>query len=254
MVLLAGIDLAWTETHETGVCLVEMNGAGCHVVELSARVVTPGGLAAKLAGLGDVVFVAIDAPLIVTPERRAEHELGKAFGAYKASAHSANLELLIKTERMAGPMLADELAASGFSLDPTDILPSSAGWHAIEVYPHAAHVRLFDLTEHIPYKQKAHRPVGCRRKQFGVYQGLLAGLLGRDLPGLLESAELRGRLAPAATLARGAALKRLEDELDAITCMYVAFHAWRLGSAGLDVYGSVRDGYIAVPRAAAKPA
>jgi len=247
MVLLAGIDLAWTRRHESGVCVVEMNGAGVRVVELSARVVTPDGMAAELAGLGDAVFVAIDAPLIVTRGRRAEHELGKAFGAYKASAHSANLELLIKTERMAGPMLADELAASGFSLDPTNIPPSSGGRHAIEVYPHAAHVRLFDLKERIPYKQKAHRPVGCRREQFEVYQGLLAGLLRRDLPGVLESAYVRDRLAPAATLVGGAALKRLEDELDALTCMYVAFHAWKYGTAGLQIFGNATDGHIAVP-------
>ena len=250
MVLLAGIDLAWTRHHESGVCMVEMNGASVRVVELGTRIVTPDGLASHLAAFGEPIVAAVDAPLVVTPVRTAERDLGKVFGAFKASAHSANLGLLTSTGRMAGPKLADQLSAHGFSLDPTNIPPSPGGRHAVEVYPHAAHVRLFNLTERIPYKQKAHRPVSCRRKQFEVYQGFLAGLLGRNLPGLLENAYLRGRLAPEATLARGAALKRLEDELDAITCMYVAFHAWKHGSAGLEVFGNATDGHIAVPRIA----
>ena len=249
MVVFAGIDLAWTAQRESGVCVVDFENDRAALRSLEAPVVDAGRLAADLASLGDDVVVAVDAPLVVTPLRVAERELGHVFSRYHAGAHSSNLTLLETTGRMAGPHLGTALANSGFSLDPFALAEGSAGRHALEVYPHAAHVRLFDLEERIPYKRKSGRRVGFLREQMVAYQGFLTCLLERNLPDILRFPEMGARLAPAATLVRGAALKRLEDELDAITCMYVAFHAWRRGVDGLDVFGSAMDGHIAVPRA-----
>lgn len=248
MVILAGIDLAWTPHHESGICLVSLVCGKPSLMSLDARVVSPAALAAELDSSGPAVVAAIDAPLVVTAARTAERELGHIFGRYRAPAHSASLRLLESTGRMAGPYLGRLLEAAGFSLDPWALLPASAGRHALEVYPHAAHVRLFGLDERIPYKRKRGRDMAFVRGQLQRYQALLLDILRRDLPGLTDDSRVGARLDPAATCARGAALKRLEDELDALTCAYAAWHAWVCGSSGLELFGNAADGHIAVPR------
>ena len=248
MVILAGIDLAWTSYRESGICIVEFRAGEFRNLELGARVVTPSGLAAALTDMSPDVVAAIDAPLVVTPRRDAERSLGTVFGAFKASAHSSNIELLRRTGRVAGPELGVALTEAGFSLDPGALEPEPVGRHAIEVYPHAAHVRLFGLHERIPYKRKKGRNVAFIRYQLRRYQDLLADLLDSTMPGLASQPEVEHVLDHEETGAKGAALKRLEDTLDAVTCLCVAFHAWRFGAAGLEIYGNAEDGHIAVPR------
>ena len=46
----------------------------------------------------------------------------------------------------------------------------------------------------------------------------------------------------------GAAFKRSEDGLDALTCAYTVFWYWWHGPEGADVVGDPQDGYIVVPR------
>jgi predicted RNase H-like nuclease len=56
-------------------------------------------------------------------------------------------------------------------------------------------------------------------------------------------------LHPDVTLVPGQALKNLEDRLDALTCAYVAYHCWRHGPDGFQVFGCGEHGCIVVPRA-----
>ncbi len=249
MVLLAGLDLAWTATHETGVCLIEHDGFTTRLLRLDAVVLSPAEFAAML-GIHGPVVAAIDAPLIVGPARTAERQLGTVYGRFKASAHSANRALLESTGRMAGPRLAGELLGLGFELDPRALPPGSPRRHALEVYPHAAHVALFGLRERIPYKRKRGRSVAFVRSQLCCYQQLLAGLVAETMPVLAAEPRLQAVLGPAATAAGGTALKRLEDQLDAVTCALVAFLAWRDGGDRLELFGDVTQGHIAVPRRA----
>ena len=248
MTVYAGIDLSWTGRHDTGLCIVEETRSGLAVVDVSARVVSTAELLSLIGGRGDQVVAGVDAPLMISTERQAERLIGRAFGKYKASAHSATPAYLRRQEMMAGPELGQALSEHRFSLDPGPLLSGSAISTALEVYPHAAHVRLFGLDERIPYKAKKGRNVAYRREQLKIYQGHLRSLLRVQWVALLGLREVQELLQPSATDARGKALKRLEDMLDAVTCAYVAYRAARRGHEGIEMLGDYRTGAVAVPR------
>ncbi len=47
---------------------------------------------------------------------------------------------------------------------------------------------------------------------------------------------------------RGKTLKRYEDTLDAIFCAYLAWHCWRWGEERNEMFGTMAEGYIVVPK------
>ena len=244
MSVFLGLDLAWTAYRETGICAFD-DKARVHALE--TRVATAEEFADLACSFGDDVVVGVDAPLVVTSGRSAERAVARAFARFRASPHQANLALLQATDRMAGPGLHAALTARGFRCDPNSLTPRARGRHVMEVYPHAAHVRLFDLRERLPYKRKKGRSVAFVRTQLCLYQEHLGSLLGRELPALLEDAAIQALLAPAAVDCRGLHLKRLEDMLDALTCAWVAWHTWQRGSSGIEVFGD-EHGHVVVPR------
>ena len=81
-----------------------------------------------------------------------------------------------------------------------------------------------------------------------LYQGHLREIAERDAPSILDNARLQDALASeTAEMARGKALKRLEDTLDGLTCALAAWLAWRTPDAW-EMIGDL-NGYILVPRA-----
>ncbi len=48
----------------------------------------------------------------------------------------------------------------------------------------------------------------------------------------------------------GKALKRYEDTLDAIFCAYLAWHCWRWSEQRNEMFGTMAEGYIVVPKVA----
>jgi predicted RNase H-like nuclease len=244
MPAFVGLDLAWTARNETGVCVLRGDASTLALERLGCAVATPAGFADLCDSLGDDVVVAVDAPLVVHPERRAERDLAKVFGKYKASAYFANMPFLEKMNGTAGPKLAIELRKRGFQVVPSGLGRRGVGRTAIEVFPHPAHVVLFGLDERLKYKKG---PVAQRRAQMVIYQGFLRTLLAVEMPSVLDSALVVAALDREATLARGRALKNLEDRLDALTCAYVAFHCWNHGPAGYRVFGSDEGGAIVTP-------
>lgn len=242
MVAIVGLDLAWTDHRPSGICIVEAGVEEARIVSLCSEVVAPGQLARELAALGESVVAAIDAPLVVEHGRYAERSLGRVFGRYHAGAYFASEAFLTKMNGFAGPLLAAALRAHGFELDPHQMRPGGDGRFAFEMYPHAAHIALFGLDHILRYKKG---PVLGRREQLRAYQLLLAGEAERQR--LDGGPNLVRVLAPAATEARGRDLKALEDELDAVTCALVALRAWRMGPAGIVVFGCALHGYIVTP-------
>lgn len=248
MPAFAGVDLAWTAHRESGFCLLCCDEAGRPLhLALETAVVTPDGLAGRIAALGPDVIAAIDAPLRIGPGRTAERLLGSRFGRYRASAHAANRTLLEATGRMAGPHLALALEAQGFSLDPAAITPRGPGRVALEVYPHAFHVVAFNLPERLKYKRKRGRNAAFIRDELRNYQRLLAPALDAAIPGLRDHDEVRRAIDASSVDARGAALKRLEDTLDALTCLLAAHAAWRDGLPPTDLLGDWQTGAVAIP-------
>lgn len=65
---------------------------------------------------------------------------------------------------------------------------------------------------------------------------VLAELLEKDLEGL-----------------RGRDLKHHEDQLDAAFCAFLAWHCWRWGAERNEMFGTLAEGYIVVPKAPLGP-
>jgi predicted RNase H-like nuclease len=142
--------------------------------------------------------------------------------------------------------LVGELAKLGFRHDfEVGQAKQQSGRWVFEVYPHPATVRLFSLDRIIKYKKgpPAQRRLGLRRLRDHLRQlangsqglspsAVLEELLDRDLEGL-----------------RGAQLKHYEDFLDAVFCAYLAWHCWRWGAERNEMFGTLTDGYIVVPKA-----
>jgi predicted RNase H-like nuclease len=114
----------------------------------------------------------------------------------------------------------------------------------IEVYPHPAMIRLFGLANIIRYKKG---PIVERRKGLNLLRSYLKHLISQGC-GLKPSECFHQLLATDLSMVRGEALKRYEDSLDAVFCAYLAWHCWRWGEAGNEVFGDVENGYIVVPR------
>lgn len=242
-----GLDLAWTARKETGICWFHGEtpaDLNCTRIEASVRDVE--SLADELSAVEGPVIIAIDAPVLYTPERWAEREVARRFGRYKASPHQAHYA--VKKGYTAGIHLGVALKVRGFNLDPATLLGGRRGERvAIEVYPHTIHVRLFDLTERIPYKPKRRRSVALRREAMRKYQCYLGTLLAKEAPRVLEHPLVANALSPETVdSARGTALKRLDDTLDGLTCAVAAWLAWRTPS-DWEVIGDL-NGYIIVPR------
>jgi len=247
MTVFVGLDLAWTTTHPSGVCVIETSGGTARLVEVASRITPVDALAAEMLALGPDVVVAVDAPLIRRDGCMAERELGRVFGGkYRASAYMASMAFLESRKPLlnAGPRLGDALCALGFTLDPLVMLAGGGGRRAFEMYPHAFHVAAFGLDERIPYKKgrRATRLTGMAQ-----YQVLLGVLLEEWAPGVGADARVRGLLAADALEAKGKALKAVEDQLDAISCAVAALMAGKDGIGRGEVFGDPATGSIAVP-------
>ncbi len=247
MPTLVGLDLAWTSHRESGICWFEgETPRDLRCTRLEAAVCGTENLADEIAAVEGPVVVAIDAPLLYTPERWAEREVARRFGRYKASPHQAHYA--VRQGYTAGIDLGEALEACGFELEPAPLLRGEQGRFAVEVFPHTVHVRLFGLAERLPYKPRGGRSVAFRREVMQQYQDHLRALLQREAPGVLESAEVQRALAPeTAAGARGAELKRLDDTLDGLTCALSAWLLWKEP----DRWETIGDlnGYIVAPKA-----
>ncbi len=246
MPTFVGLDLAWTSHRESGVCWFEgETPRDLRCTRLEAAVCNARRLADELAAIEGPLIVTIDAPLLYTPERWAEREVARRFGRYKASAHSAHAA--VRRGYTAGVDLGRALIERGFTADPAPLLRGEPGRFAVEIYPHTVHVRLFGLSERLPYKPRPHRSVAFRQAVMQEYQDHLRTLMQRVAPGVLRNSRVRQALAPrTAATATGAALKRLDDTLDGLTCALAAWLLWKEPDRW-ETLGDL-NGYIVAPR------
>jgi predicted RNase H-like nuclease len=179
-------------------------------------------------------------PTIVRNEagmRPCERALQAAFRAEHAGPYPANTRMDVFRDGGRAARIVAALAADGVveALDPRPNDPRNI---ALEVFPHAAHVRLFGRDRIFKYKRKTGR-LGFL-DEWAAYRAQLAALAAADPPLVLDAS------IPEHVPARG--YKRWDDTLDAITCAYVAAVVHRWGRAGVDVFGDLTDGYIVVPK------
>jgi len=235
-----GIDLAWGERAASGVAVLDGDGSLAQLTRVTTDDDIARALELHLAG--DCV-VGIDAPLIVTNatgNRAAEAALNRDFARFDAGTHPTNRA---KAEFTGVPRGARLAARLGLDLDPA----SPTRRRALEVYPHAALVALFRLGRTLKYKQRSGRPFALLRAEMQRLITLLESLETAQ-PAL----QLRGNDAWEATVAavaeatRKSELRRVEDQLDAVVCAYVALLSERAPEA-VTHYGDPESGRIVTP-------
>ena len=233
---LAGIDLAWKAGNRSAVAVgrwypdrvVLEEVHECFSVDELIEVAS------------DADGIAVDGSLIVTNERGqrpCEGALSSHYGARGVGCHSSNLA---RSADWTGRSFAAALERRGFR----HLGEPEAGPFLIECYPHPALIEIFGLPRRLAYKK-------------GTVDAKRAGQI--ELATLLGSLEHRSGVALAipdgmrdyfdatriASL-RGGGLKRNEDVLDAIVCLFVcALYAAR---SPCRIFGDVRSGYVVVPR------
>ena len=229
-----GIDLAWSGRNLTGVCALDRHG-----VLVDERLIQTDDeilewISVRLSGSA---VAAVDAPLLVPNvdgRRPCEAQVAKAYAARKAGPHPANRTLLADgAGKIRGEQLAARLAEIGFG-DPW----VDSDRTLLEAYPHPTLVEVFDLPERLLYKAKPGLGVAGRRAGLRRLSGLLASLHD-SAPPLVAP---RVRVSDAN---RGAALKAIEDRLDARICAWVA-SLWAYDQARVRLFGDTATGHIAV--------
>lgn len=253
-----GIDLAWGEKNTTAAVVLEGTPAdGAAPIAAADALADDGSILAFVDAWDDGggLLVAIDAPTLVpneTGRRPCEAAISACLRRQEAGAHPSNRSRLAAPDgTIRGERIVAALSGRGVAHTPyldTLVPPPRA---AFEVFPHPAHVALFGLEKTLKYKAKPGRSLEGRLAEFRRYAALLAGLADGDPPLRLPAA---GPLAFAArdpaAFATGAALKRHEDLLDALTCAYVALYRHRWGDERCPVVGDLTNGYIVTPATA----
>lgn len=194
---------------------------------------------------GGSAMIAVDAPLVIRNQksiRGAEWELNRDFRRFHAGCHAANLGRPFSKNVLA---FSESLRLLGFGHGAA-IVPQQQGRFQIEVHPHAASVKLFELDRIVKYKRGT-------RAQKAVELGRFRRLMISRLEGLEPSLSLRAPSLRLPSLPRMGNLKPAEDQIDAVLCAYIAAHWWFWGRKRNTVYGTELDGYIVVPDPGLQP-
>ncbi|KUI11608.1 GTP pyrophosphokinase [Mycobacterium sp. GA-1285] len=233
-----GLDLAWGVRNQSGVAVLDDDG---RLVQVGAAVSDDEIATALAPYVEGPCVVGIDAPLIVNNPsgyRLGETLYNRDFAAFEATAQPAN-----SRNPLFDPPRAEVLCERlGLNPDPH----SRADRRAIEVYPHAATISLFELGRTLKYKRRT-KDVAKRRDELLRMVDLIEGLadavprLGvRGSPAWLE---LRKRIEASD---RPFQLNACEDPVDAVLCAYVALYFQRRRE-DVTIYGDGEVGYIVTP-------
>ncbi len=243
--LFIGIDLAWSARNPSGGAIIRDSQLVSQVGTLSDNAEILRYVATHLQPTEGAV-IAIDAPLRVpnsTGSRACDRALSMEWRQYEAGALPANRKLLARAGVVRGEALVAGFAATWGFRQILPIPQQMQGRYLCEVFPHPAHVSLFDLPKTLKYKAKAGRTMAVRQQAFRRYQQLLASLTTAT-PALRGTADL---LRQEVSALRGQKLKAYEDTLDAVTCAYTAAYLWHHGPSHTCIYGTVDAGHILTP-------
>ncbi len=235
-----GLDLAWGQSNPTGVAVLDDAGRLVHVSAVGSDDEIVAAIAPYVEG---DCRVAIDAPLVVTNpsgRRPAEAALSADFAKFDAGTHPSNTR---KPEFAGGTRGARLCARLGLDIDPDSRSPRRAA----EVYPHPATVVLFRLGRTLKYKQKRGRTLALVRDELRHLVDLLEGLAVADPPlHLADHDGWRSLVADIDAAVRKSEVRRVEDQVDAVVCAYIALFAERR-PGDVTTYGDLEHGYIRTP-------
>ncbi|MEB3160399.1 MAG: DUF429 domain-containing protein [Synechocystis sp.] len=239
-----GIDLGW-RSGESGLCCLQLVGHGLQLVDVTRRL----SLEEIFAWLdhwvepGQGAMVAVDAPTLIpnpTGTRLPDRLTHQYFGKYHAGCYPANLGRPFAERTIAVGL---ELEARQFAHAPT-IDPQLPGRYQIEVFPHPAMIRLFELDRIIKYKKGT---LAEKKAALVFLQTCLQTHLSPLTPALdITTASIQCLWRSPLDL-KGKDLKALEDQLDSLMCAYIGAYWWYWGLERNQVLGDRRSGYIVVP-------
>ncbi|MEZ4863173.1 MAG: DUF429 domain-containing protein [Caldilineaceae bacterium] len=243
--LFIGLDLAWSPRNRSGGAMLREAHLVTYTGELTSNAAILEWVTSHLRPVESSVL-AIDAPLRVPNQRGSrlcDQQLSAEWRRYEAGALPANRRLLAYDGQVRGEVLVDLLHQTlGFG-ETAPLPQQTAGRFLCEIFPHPAHVSLFQLNKTLKYKAKPRRTLADRLAEFARYQQYLLALRTAT-PALQGTDELLQR--PLTGL-RGRRLKAYEDILDAVTCAYTAAYLWHHGPQCTRVYGSLAEGHILTP-------
>jgi predicted RNase H-like nuclease len=231
---ILGIDLAWGEKKNDGLCLLE---ASQQYARVKAIDYTHGddalvGWMQKHIRDGPSMIL-VDAPLVcpkASGSRPVDKQISSMFWRQHAGCHPANSAKCPRPVR-----IAKKLAACGFDI----------GWDMkeskrllIEVYPHPAIVRLFGLDCIVKYKKGR---VAGKRREFRRLQALTRKYLNEHFPKFHMTADL-GRLL------KEDWSKAVEDRTDAFLCALIGYNHYLFQGAESEVVGTRDAGFILLPK------
>lgn len=249
-----GLDLAWYGDAKTSAfAVLEGDSDGVRLNQVLEELRGDQEIVDAIATTASTnTVLAIDAPLViqnVNGQRPCETEIGRRFGRADASAHTSNLTRFPKAR---GVALAERLMTAGWQHDVNPAIDRQRlGRWLFEVYPHPAHVVLFDRARIIKYKKG---PLAARRRGLTELRETIASELGAAMPTLLAGATLKGLLEKSLDRLSGPKLKGYEDALDSLLCGFIAAHYWTWGVDRNEMIGSMDQGYIVTPSRTAKGA
>ncbi|ACB00236.1 MULTISPECIES: DUF429 domain-containing protein [Cyanophyceae] len=238
-----GVDFGWT-SGASGLCCLEIQDQQLAIAQFDllldpAEIVT---WVDQLLPKETMGLVAVDAPTIIPNEtgtRLPDRLTHKYFGKYHAGCYPANLNRPFAPRTT---QLGLDLEALGFGHAP-EIDARKPGRYQIEVFPHPAMVRLFQLERIIKYKKGK---LGDRRQELQRLVGLIETVLTTLTPQLSLNHLWDDLVQPIPT-AKGSDLKEIEDRIDALVCAYVGAYWWYWGQAKNQTLGDHHSGYIIVP-------
>ena len=232
-----GIDLGWTSGF-SGLCCLNWSDGQLQLLNLQHDQATADILSwvDNWASPPEPGMISVDAPTLIpnaTGMRLPDRLTHRHFGRYHAGCYPANRQRPFAQKTVEFGL---SLEARGFS-HAAVITPQQPSRYQIEVFPHPAIIHLFGLNRILKYKKGK---LAQRRSELAKLRQYILNILPTLEPSLSVSS-----LPEIPTT--GAALKVVEDQLDALICAYVAAHWWYWGTERNWVLGDTTTGYIVVP-------
>jgi predicted RNase H-like nuclease len=254
--LVLGVDAAWTAHQPSGVALVQHQGerwrclglapsyagfmalAEGRAVDWSARAEgSQPNMAALLQAAEQlsgsrVDLIAFDMPLSTEPighRRQADRDVSRVFGSRGCAVHSPT----VQRPGAIADGIRQQLEPLGYRLQVAGDRPAPGG--LIEVYPHVALLALLERPYRVPYKVSRSLQY-WRAEHLPVTERILRLLaeFRRIRDGLAQHIEAINLPLPHPTDVQAlAALKPLEDGLDALICSWVAIEHLQGRTQGL---------------------
>ncbi len=238
-----GVDIAWGERNPSGLCWLSGAESGAEIQEFAILKTNAEMVEWILSRSAGGCIVAVDGP-IICPEgyRNCDRLVAKDFGKYRAAPYPVNQQKASKCIRF-----AQMLASTGFTTQPPWQRQSTSK-AVVEVYPHPAWIRFFQLPCILRYKKGAEEE---RKHHLHTAVKLLKHSLPIAVPSI-RSLKIPQRFLRLAGQNRKQ-LKETEDLLDALFCAYLAFHYWFWGKSKWEIYGNAREGFILIPNSPLLP-